>query len=209
MSMQELPMPVRVSREDYLAAEETSVEKHEWVDGYVVEMNGGTYRHSRINSNLIRAVGNILADGPCFVLESNMRLYIQSTRRYTYPDAQIICGEPAFDPVDKKKTTLMNPQVVFEVLSDSTESIDRGDKLRGYVATPTVQAYVLVSQNDARIEMFLRQPEGPWLFQWAEGLDAAIDVPPLSTPLRLADVYAGLTFDPPPDPNAPRNEVPL
>ena len=134
---------------------------------------------------------------------------MKEARRYTYPDAQIICGEPEFDPSDKRQTTITNPSVVFEVLSDSTESNDRGPKFQGYIAMPTVDAYVLVSTREPRVEWYVRQSGGTWLFNHAAGLDAAFSLERPSFTLSLAELYAGVIFDPPPDLEAPRPEEPL
>lgn len=202
--------PLYISRIEYLDAEHIAVEKHEWIDGRVIELRGGTYRTSRIAANLIGGIGNELDGGPCFVLESNMRLWMKEANRYTYPDVQIVCGEPEFDPLDRRQTTIMNPVVVIEVLSDSTESNDRGPKFQGYIAMPTVQVYVLVSTRKPRVEWYVRQPGRPWLFNYAAGLDGTFAVADPAVTLPLAEIYTGITdFDPPPDPNAPRNEEPL
>ena len=202
--------PAYVSRTDYLDAEQDAVEKHEWIDGLVVEMQGGTYRNSRIAANIIANLHLSFRGSPCFVLESNMRLWMKEARRYTYPDVQIVCGEPQFDPLDRRQTTIMNPTVVFEVLSDSTEANDRGSKFQGYIAMPTVQAYVLVSSRVPRVEWYVRQPGGSWLFNYAAGLDGTLTLASPAVTLPLAEVYTGVAeFDPPPDPDAPRNEVPL
>ncbi|HEX8322782.1 MAG TPA: Uma2 family endonuclease [Tepidisphaeraceae bacterium] len=204
-----MSQPKYVSREDYLESEQTAVEKHEWINGVVVEMQGGTYRNSRTNANLIGSLGNTLDNSSYFVLESNMRLWMREANRYTYPDAQIVCGEPAFDPADRRQTTITNPTIVFEVLSDSTEANDRGPKFRGYIAMPTVQAYVLVSTREPRVEWYVRQPGGAWLFNHATGLESFFTLAEPAVTLLLRELYVGVTFDPPPDPNAPRNEEPL
>lgn len=199
-----------VSRTDYLNAERDAVEKHEWIDGLVAEVQGGTYRNSRIAANIIGNLHSTLRGDSCFVLESNMRLWMKESNRYTYPDIQIVCGQPHFDPLDRRQTTIMNPTVVFEVLSDSTEANDRGPKFQGYIAMPTVQAYVLVSSRVPRVEWYVRQANGPWLFSYAAGLDGTFTLALPSVTLAMAEIYTGVTgFDPPADPNAPRNEEPL
>jgi Uma2 family endonuclease len=185
----------RVTIEEYLRREEAAVDRHEYHDGEILMMSGGTYGHSRINANLIRSAGNRLEGSPCFILESNMRLVIASRRRYLYPDATIACGQPQFDPHDPKKTTIINPRVVIEVLSPSTEAYDRGDKFNAYRELESLGEYVLVSQERPLIETFVRQADGTWVFAAREGVKAISRIATPGIELPLGEVYAGITFE--------------
>lgn len=104
----------RMTRLEYLQFEETSEEKHEWHDGEVLAMSGGTYSHAMVISNANRAIGNRLEGGPCELLDSNMRVWLDTARRYVYPDGLVFCGEPAFDQTDGKRTTILNPTLILE-----------------------------------------------------------------------------------------------
>lgn len=192
-----LPAPIqRFTPQEYLRLEEKAEVKHEFHAGEILAMSGGNYRHSRIISNLIRAVGNRLDGSPCYVLESNMRVRLARDDRYVYPDSTVVCGEPQFDPLDANQTTIVNPRVVFEVLSESTEGYDRGAKFTAYRDLPSLDAYVLVAQDRPQVETFVRQSDGAWLFEPWRGLEASAKLRPLSIDLPLAEVYAGIAFEP-------------
>jgi Uma2 family endonuclease len=182
--------------DEYLRLEAESVDRHEFHDGEILAMSGGTYAHSRINSNLIRALGNRLEGSPCGVIDSNMRVAVARSVRYVYPDCGVVCGEAAFDPKDPQRTTILNPKVILEVLSPSTEAYDRGDKFRAYRSIEALNEYVLVAQDRPVIETFVRQADGRWSMTSAEGLDAAATIASLKFDLPLAEVYAGVTLPP-------------
>lgn len=189
-----MPAPTqRFTPQEYLRLEQAADGvRHEFHAGEVLAMSDGTYRHSRINANTIRAVGNRLEGSPCFVLESNMRVRLEREDRYVYPDASIVCGEPRFDPLDKSETTITNPRVLIEVLSESTEAYDRGAKFTAYRDLESFEEYVLISQKDARVETFTRQSDGTWIFAAYEGLHAVALLRAQRIELPLAEVYAGL-----------------
>ena len=192
------PRTDRFTAEEYLRREAKSLDKHEYHDGEILVMTGGTYRHSRISANTIRAAGNRLDGTPCFVLESNMRVSIPAENRYVYPDASIVCGEPAFDPLDKNQTTILNPRVVVEVSSDSTEGYDRGWKFRAYRTLTSFSEYVMISQIEPAIETYARREDGLWTIGSYQGLEAVARLLSIDIDLPLAEVYAGLSFDAPP-----------
>lgn len=189
--------PQRASIRDYLDAEEKSVERHEYRDGFIHQMHqmqGGTYEHSRIAANFIRRAGNKLDGTPCFILESNMKLRVEHANKYCYPDAMIVCGQPAFDTNDARRLSILNPRVIVEVLSDSTEAYDRGEKFRDYMLVDSLEEYVLISTAVARVESLLRQPDGTWSFQHAFDLDATFTLRSLKIEVPLDALYEGVTF---------------
>ncbi len=186
-----------ISPQDYLREEAAALERHEYHAGEVLAMSGGTYRHSRINANFTIDVGQRLRQSPCFMLESNMRLRLAQSDKYVYPDGMIVCGEPAFDPLDTRLTTLTNPKVIIEVLSESTEAYDRGNKFSAYRDLPTMEEYVLVSQSVPMIETFHRQADGGWLFAAWQGLEAVARLASVGISVPLAEVYRGLPFKTP------------
>ncbi len=148
---------------EYLAFEQDASEKHEYRDGWIVAMAGGTYNHGVIAANLIRELGNALKGKPCRVADSTVRVRIPRTPLYTYPDMTIVCGEAQFDSLDGSGKTLINPRVIVEVLSSSTEAYDRGEKFSRYRHLDSLEEYVVVSQDSPNVETFFRYPEGGWL----------------------------------------------
>lgn len=134
--------------------------KHELWDGEVFAMAGASLVHNLIVGNLARLLGNLLVERPCLVLPSDMKVHVPVADAYVYPDLTVICGEPEL--VGEAGDVVANPQVVVEVLSDSTERFDRGEKFAGYRALPSVVDYLLVTQGRVRVEHYERQPNGTW-----------------------------------------------
>lgn len=188
----------RYTISEYLAFERTARERHEYRNGDIIAMAGGSVRHSLILANLIRELGNALKGKPCNVFESNLRIRISRTPLYTYPDASIVCGKPEIDPNDDALETITNPRTLFEVISPSTEAYDRGEKFTRYRQIASLQEYVLVSQDEPRVELFLRQAEGTWLFKVFSGLDAKVTLEGLSLAVSLREIYSGVEFAPEP-----------
>jgi Uma2 family endonuclease len=180
---------------EYLAMEEKATDRHEFHDGEILAMSGGTYSHSCIVSNLNRFLGNRLEGKPCRPLDSNMRVRIPRSAIYVYPDTSIVCGGPQFDVDDPNQTTITNPRVVIEVLSDSTERYDRGEKFRLYREITSLEEYVLVSQHEPLVETYLRQPEGAWLLNPIKGAESSLLLRSLQISIPLAEIYAGVEFD--------------
>ena len=189
----------RFTIEDYLRLESDAVEKHEYRNGEIVAMAGGSPQHSLIIANLIRETGNRLKGKPCRVYDSNLRVRVSPTGLYTYPDLLVICGEPQFDPRDTRRTTVINPRTIVEVLSPSTEAYDRGDKFRQYLRIDSLREYVLVSQARPFVESFYLQADGTWLFAPVSGLETAAKLRSLDVDLPLAEAYVGIEFPPEPE----------
>ena len=148
---------------EYLAAERSSPRKHELFEGELFAMAGASEAHNLIVANVIGEMRSALRQLPCKVYPSDMRVKVPATGLYTYPDASITCDRPAFE--DDEADTLLNPQVIFEVLSDSTEDYDRGTKFKNYRTIPSLRDYVLVSQREVLVEHFVRQPDGTWVLR--------------------------------------------
>ena len=203
-----LPQPIhRCTPEEYLRLERDASEKHEFYRGEIFAMSGGSFNHSLISANVIRELGNGLRTSPCRVFDSNLRIRIPRTTLYTYPDASVVCGPPQFDPLDTHRHTVLNPTLIVEVLSPSTEGWDRGGKLESYIQIESLRDYVLISSITARVEVYLRQTDGTWNYSDATGLEARIALRSLRLELPLSEVYAGVTFAASPsDPAAPTSE---
>lgn len=157
-------------------------------------MAGGTVDHSLIIANVIREIGNRLKGKPCHVFDSNLRVRIPRTVLYTYPDATVLCGARQLDPEDPSGETVVNPKVIVEVLSASTEGYDRGEKFDRYRQLDSLEEYVLVSQGTPRVETFWRQAEGTWLFTAVSGREGVARLRSLGIEVPLGEVYGGIEF---------------
>jgi Uma2 family endonuclease len=158
-------------------------------------MSGARRPHNLITTNIVVELGVQLMDRPCEVYPNDMRVKVTATGLYTYPDAVVVCGEPEFE--HEVEDTLLNPTLVVEVLSESTEAYDRGGNLDHYLRLPSLQEYVLVSQGRVRVERYARQAErADWLYTVVTGPDATIDLPSVGCALFLARVYHKVRLPP-------------
>jgi Uma2 family endonuclease len=202
MSLPLEQQPRRHTVEEYLRIERDSSERHDYIDGEIVAMSGGSYNHSLIISNTVRELGNRLKGKPCRALESNLRVGIPRTPRLMYPDILVICGKPEFDPRDDHNETVTNPRLVIEVLSPTTERHDRGEKFRRYRQLESLQEYVLVSQERPSVETYFRQPEGTWLMAPYAGMESTVRLRSVEIDLPMTEIYAGVEFPPPSEEDA-------
>lgn len=180
----------QLTEAEYLDIERRAEFKSEFLDGEMFAMAGGSEAHSLIAANLVREVGNRLKGKRCVVFNSDLRVKIEATGLFTYPDLSVVCGPRRFFDQD----TLLNPRLLAEVLSESTEAYDRGKKFEHYRQIPELQEYLLVSQTEPRIEQFTRQPDGHWMLRDASGLKATLELPSLEITLALAEVFANVSF---------------
>ena len=145
---------------EYLSMERTSSEKHEFAFGEIYAMGGASARHVGIVSNIVRELGNQLRQRPCRVYSTDLRLCVDADQRYTYPDVAVVRDQPRF--LDDTLDTLLNPDLIVEVLSESTRNYDRGDKFQQYRGIPSFREYLLVDQAKAHVERHTKQPDGTW-----------------------------------------------
>ena len=157
--------------EDFLEAEAKSDTRHEWFDGVVYDVSRGTPEHARISAAVAAELRAAL-QGECVVYGSEAMLYIAETKFSTYADAMIVCGPLATYRVAKLGEAIINPTLIVEVLSESTEKYDRGEKFAHYMRIASLEAYVLVSQDERRIEVFRRPERGHWIFDVARAGEA-------------------------------------
>lgn len=178
-----------VTYAEYLAAERASETKHEFVNGLVYAMAGGSVQHGRLAARLARLVLNGLDGRPCDVFSSDVRVRIESTGRATYPDLSVVCGprRTAADDPD----ALVNPVLVAEVLSDSTEASDRGEKWAHYQRVASLREYVLVSQHEPHVEVFRRREDGEWTY--ASYRERDVELVSLGIRISMAELYADPT----------------
>jgi Uma2 family endonuclease len=177
-----------VSPEEYLALEDQAETKSEYFAGEIYAMSGGTSEHNLLAGNVARELGNLLFDRPCLVYPSEQRVKVQETGLYTYPDVVVVWGPPEFE--DDRRTELLNPTVIIEVLSDSTEAYDRGEKFAQYQALPSLREYVLVASNRYRMERFSRsEGSSDWLLSVCREPGRALTLDSIGCTLELDRVY--------------------
>lgn len=182
------------SPQEYLALDRAAEAKSEYWDGALYAMTGASRAHNLIAVNLATALNTQLRARPCEVYVADMRVRIPRSYRYLYPDVVVVCDEPQFE--DDQDDILLNPTLVVEVLSPSTEAYDRGKKFGSYRLIPTVAAYLLVAQDERRVHLYTRQPDNQWLFaQFTDGA-AVIGLPAIGCALPLADIYTKVSLPP-------------
>lgn len=172
--------------EAYLAFEREAEGKHEYWHGELFAMAGASRRHNLLVANILRLLGNALLDRPCEVYPSDMRVASASRQVFTYPDVTVVCGEPTF--VDDGHDTLLDPLVIVEVLSDSTEAYDRGKKFEHYRGIASVRHYVLVAQDQPLVELYTRQSDGTWTLS-DHRVDGLVTLSAVGCELRVAEIY--------------------
>ena len=193
--MSSVPMTLMTEAE-YLAYERASEIRHEFWRGELFAMAGASEGHNLASGNLFVAVQLALRDKPCRAYTHDMRVFASQSRAYVYPDIVVAC--PPIEFKDEKRDTLLNPQVVVEVLSPSTESYDRGKKFDLYRQSESLRQYVLIAQDEPRVMSYIRQSDGvAWLLTPLAGLNAVLDFPTLGLSVPLSEIYRNVEFPPP------------
>lgn len=198
--MSAAPKPQKMTVAEYLARERDALEKSEYLDGEVWPLHppnergmaGASRQHNEINENLSVELGTRLRGCGCRAYSRDQKVRCGPNGLYTYPDFVIVCGERQF--AESEPDTLLNPQVIIEVLSDSTERYDRRRKFRQYERIASFREYVLVAQDEPFVERFVRQPDGGWSRTTFEGLDAELELATVPVRVPMAAVYADVTF---------------
>ena len=188
----------KLTEAEYLELERRAEFRGEFLDGEMFAMAGGSRSHSLIKCNLIVAMRTQLKGCPCWVYDSDMRVKVQESGLYTYPDVSVAYGQEQFE--DENDDTLLNPTVIVDVLSDSCEAYDRGKKFELYRQVPSLREYVMVNQHKPLIEQFIRQGSGEWLPRAVAGLESKLTLPSIGITLQTADVYSEIRFAPDPRP---------
>jgi Uma2 family endonuclease len=188
-----------ISLDEYFAIEINSPEKHEYFQGEVVMMPGGTPNHSSIAMNLGALLINALRGKPCQAFNGDMRVGVQSNSFMSYPDLSIAC--PPLEFMKRLGTsTLLNPRVIIEVLSKSSEAYDRGKKWKRYVEIPSFTEYVLVSQDEPWVQILQRQTDDTWIMTSISSLEGKFRIAAIDAEFAMRDVYDKVEFEPIPDP---------
>lgn len=177
---------------DYLAFERTSDQKHEYYDGMIVAQAGGSAAHNRITMNALNSLYTQLQHRSCTVYSSDMRVNIPQKTSYVYPDVSVVCGEEQFE--DTGQETLLNPIVIIEVLSPSTERHDRGKKFELYRTIDSLQEYLLIAQDAKRIDQFVRQADNLWIFASFGEEEGHLVLPSIECTLQIKTIYHNISF---------------
>ncbi len=185
----------RLTPAEYLEIEEAAEVRHEFFDGEMFAMSGGTLWHNLVKDNFAFAIRNQLGDRGCYVLTSDQRVKVDATGLYTYPDVVICCEKPQFE--DDVYYSLTNPQVIIEVLSTSTETYDRGRKFGHYRTLPSLQEYLLVAQDHVSVERFVRQADDDtWTLTAVTDPNGSVALASLDATVAVSAIYAGVEFPP-------------
>ncbi|WP_019866419.1 Uma2 family endonuclease [Methylovulum miyakonense] len=181
-----------ITAEDYLKMERSALSKSEFRDGQIFAMTGASREHNLVSGNIYRELSQQLKKRPCEAYVNDMRVKAADVRNYHYPDIAVVCGRPEFE--DAHVDTLLNPTLLVEVLSPSTEAYDRGGKFGHYRRIPSLREYLLVMQDQPAIERYVRQGE-VWVLSEALGLDAALSLESIDCMLSLREVYDKVLAD--------------
>ena len=194
MGLAKIKLEQHFSPEEYLEFEREAEVRHEYIDGEIYEMAGESLSHSRVCVNLGGEVRNKLKGKNCEALSANMKVRTTAASLFAYPDLTIVCGEPLFH--DRKKDVLVNPRVIFEVLSPSTAEYDRTTKFQKYrMGNETLTDYILVSQNKPFVEHFAKQPDGNWIYRSYGEMTDVLEIESIECELSLQEIYDRVEFE--------------
>lgn len=182
-----------VTPEEYLRLERQAEYKSEYVNGEIFAMSGASRKHNLVAGNIVAELNRQLRGKPCEVYPSDMRVKVTATGLYTYPDVVVVWGEPKFE--DEYVDTLLNPTLLVEVLSQSTERYDRIAKSSYYRTLDSLAEHLLVAQDEVRLEQYVKQADGQWLLFECSSLDKVVELPSISCSLALRDVYDKVSLD--------------
>jgi Uma2 family endonuclease len=187
-----IPKPPYITPQQYLEQEQTAEVRSEYWNGEIVAIAGGTRNHNQIIRNLNRRLGNLLEGSPCKPFSSETGVRVSDCNTYFYPDAIIVCGEAEYEETEAE--TLLNPTVILEVLSPSTEAADRGRKFACYRTLASLQYYLLIEPDMPAIDLYTREANGIWQFSTLTGLDAILTLDRLGIALPLTEIYQAVEF---------------
>lgn len=174
--------------EEYLAVERQAEYKSEYVDGVMYAMAGGSPEHNLIASNLLGELYFKLKNSACRVFNSDMKMRTPSSRKYHYPDVTVVCEKPEY--ADDEKDVLLNPLLIVEVLSKSTQGYDKERKFLYYQEIDSFSEYLLAAQDQPVVQHYVRQPDGSWIYKKIEGLWQSVELATINYQLKLKDIYA-------------------
>jgi Uma2 family endonuclease len=190
-----MSVPARqwIAPEEYLALEERAEYKSEYFGGEIFAMAGGSPEHNLVAMNVAGELWKQLSESPCRVYPSDQRVKVPDTGLYTYADVTVVCAEPQYE--ESRPRSLLNPTLIVEVLSETTEAYDRGDKFAHYQTLPSLREYVLVASDQRRIERYTRQEGGAeWVYGECRAPAGSLALPSIGCVLSLPDVYGKVEF---------------
>jgi Uma2 family endonuclease len=182
--------PTVFTEVEYLALEAASDTKHEFIDGAIFAMAGASPAHNALAAKMTVALGQLARGEACLTLTSDQRVHIPATGHYTYADVLVACGERRYKP--DRPASLLNPTIVVEVTSDSTEDFDRGKKFLSYQSIPELRDYVIVSHRERRLDHYRRSDHGEWILATHTALDARVSLSALEGTFTVYDIYDGV-----------------
>lgn len=189
--MSSAAVQTHLTPEEYLALERKADTKHEYLRGEIIAMSGASFAHNIITANITTALNNQLSESDCIVVASDMRVRTHPEASYFYPDVLVVCDQPRFE--DSTFDILLNPSVLVEVLSPSTETYDRGEKFKHYQQLTSLREYLLVSQEEVCIELYHR-PETRWKLIEFRSLEDVLSLASIDCALTLSDIYNRIEF---------------
>lgn len=188
--MSTLPQRSFLTAEEYLAIERKAEFKSEYYNGEMFAMAGASRPHNRIASNVISTLNPHLVKRGCNIYPSDMRVKIKKIGKYTYPDVVVTCGKELFE--DDYVDILLNPVVIFEILSRSTQAYDRGEKFQHYQFIESLAEYILITQDAVRVEQYVRQSDRTWIHNEYRNLDDVVKLESVACELPLRELYANV-----------------
>ncbi|MBF0232265.1 MAG: Uma2 family endonuclease [Desulfamplus sp.] len=183
----------KLTPQEYLEFERTTDIRHEYFDGEIFAMVGASLNHNRINGNILQKLKNQIEGSSCDAFSSDMRVKVETIGKYTYPDIVIVCGDIELETIGGMET-MLNPIVIIEILSDSTEAYDRGTKFQNYRLVSSLQEYILVSQSSCLVEKYVRSDEGSWRYLSYENMEHTMVIESVKCELMLSDIYYRVEF---------------
>lgn len=191
--MSAVPAPRFMTVGEYLAMEDASSEKHEFIGGQVYAMAGASFAHNQVVSNAFVDIGSFLKDKPCRIYGSDLKVHVKTVSDFVYPDLTIICDKAQFP--ENRKDIVTNPSIIIEVLSPQTEDHDYGKKFMLYRQIPSLQEYVLVSSMEPIIEKFTRDSSGAWVLTEYKNMETTIRLETIGYQTTLAEIYREVAFE--------------
>lgn len=183
----------KLTSEEYLAIERAAEIKSEFYNGEMFAMAGASRAHVIIVGNLAAELRQQLKKRPCNVYSTDLRLRVEETGLYTYPDIMVACEQQLF--ADNQKDTLLNPKVIIEVLSDSTKDYDRGGKFAHYRKLASLHEYILVAQDEPHVEQYIRQPDSRWMLSETDDITSILHLSSIDCDIPLAEIYDKVEFN--------------
>jgi Uma2 family endonuclease len=179
--------------EEYLALEETSEDKNEYRQGEIIPMVGATTNHNQIAGNFYRRFPLTINNQDYYTYMETVRLWLSDYSIYTYPDVMVIKGQPLYQ--GNSQSNVINPLIIVEVLSNSTQAYDRGDKFKFYRSLPTFQEYILIEQSSYSVERYYKQKDDQWLVDFLTGENAVLQLVSVDWQISFQDLYQRVNFD--------------